>query len=253
MLSDSQKLTIKVAVRRAREHGAEAEEVRKLSAGMNVGEAEIRAYAEQALGAPVKASVAPAATAPAAEASNSRRGRTVWTPEQITRLMELHSQGKGPAAIARTLGCDAKRIQAKLHGLRKSGVLTAPTITPPRAPSVSVPFAEETETQKVPEAQAQPVGEPPAGNAPDSPNRAAEPAESPEYSALRAKLAEPEPSGINLAKELLNLMDHFELAYNAKPVLLQASPSAGWAACSFDAAGRRYSVSLRKKRREAES
>lgn len=132
MLSDSQKLTVKVAVRRARERGTEAEEIRKLAAGMKVEEKEIRACAEQVLGA---------------------------------------------AAVA--------------------------------------------------------------------------PAESSEYDALRAKLAEPEPSGINLAKELLDLMDHFELAYNAKPVLLQASPSTGWAACSFDADGRRYFVNLRAKRREA--
>lgn len=57
--------------------------------------------------------------------------------------------------------------------------------------------------------------------------------------------------GINLAKEGLNLIDHFELAYPVKVKRLQANLSAGWMTFSFDDGEYRYTVSLRARSREA--
>ncbi len=246
MLTDSQKLTIKVAVRRARGNGTEAEEIRKLASGMGVGEGEIRAYAEQALGpAPVsRAGLENPPSAPAGEAAKKpagkRRGkRLVWTDEMVRRMLELSAQGMGPVAIADEMGLKVRQVKMKLYNHRKR--------------SVSSPTAREAAVSEA-AAPVRPAAEPSPADLPaQDPGPKQGLNGRSEYDVLRAKLAEPEVPGINLAKELLDLMDHFELAYNAKPVLLQAAPSAEWAARSFDADGRRYFVNLRAKRREAAS
>ena len=245
MLNEGQRDNIRLAYRAAERSGNDTvlqNRVRQLSRDFGISENEVRGIAKGAISEPAKAA------GPTAKGS-AAHGRSEWTPEQVRRLVELHNQGKGPAAIAREMGCNVGRVTAKLHGLRKSGVLAAPTIAPPRAPSASAPFTEEAEAQKAPEAQAQPAGQPLSSvSAAASPHGAKGP-----YEAALAKLSEPEPAGINLAKELLDLMDHFELAYSAKPRLLLANPAAGWASCSFDVAGRRYSVSLRERKDKNEA
>lgn len=148
MLSESQKLTIKVAVRRARENGTEAEEIKKLSAGMGIPEAEIRAEADKALGAsssPQGASdaqpnaqehKAPATT----QGPKQRRGRILWTDRMTQQLTDLRDSGKGIAEIARTMGLDFRQVQNKLSRmpLSDSDTVAPPSLpAPPAAPTSS--------------------------------------------------------------------------------------------------------------------
>ena len=136
MLSDSQKLTIKVAIQRAREHGTEAAEIKKLSAGMGVGEDEIRVYADQVLGAAVTAPIKQGPRnlpAPAAKPKGEvRKGRREWSAEEIQQLQQLHGEGKGPKEIAKVLGCDIRRVQSKLHNMKKAETKAQPAGEPPR-------------------------------------------------------------------------------------------------------------------------
>lgn len=148
MLTDSQKLTIKVAVRRARENGTEGEEIKKLSAGMGITEAEIRAEADKALGAsssPQGASDAqPDAQEHKAPATfkmpEQRKGRILWTDRMVQQLTDLRNSGKGIAEIARTMGLDFRQVQNKLSRmpLSDSDTVAPPSLpAPPAAPTSS--------------------------------------------------------------------------------------------------------------------
>ena len=128
MLSEGQRDNIRLAYRAAERSGNDTvlqNRVRQLSRDFGISENEVRGIAKGAISEPAKAA------GPAAKGS-AAHGRSEWTPEQVRRLVELHNQGKGPAAIAREMGCNVGRVTAKLHGLRKSGVLAAPTIAPLR-------------------------------------------------------------------------------------------------------------------------
>ena len=153
MLSDSQKLTIKVAVQRAREHGTEAAEVKKLSDGMGVGEDEIRVYADQVLGtavpAPIKQGLRNLPASAAKPQGEARKGRREWSAEEIQQLQQLHGEGKGPKEIAKALGCDIRRVQSKLHNMKKAETKAQPAGEPPgmlkstdAAPALTAPLPE---------------------------------------------------------------------------------------------------------------
>lgn len=240
MLNDSQQLTVRVAIRRARENGTEAEEIKKLATGMHISEAEIRACTDSALG-----------TAPA-------KRRVVWTSEMVERLTVLHDQGMGPAAIAKKMGMKPSQVQFKLSSLKlktqepknpEPAVAPAPLAgeplpaNPPEEPAEpkghaagSIVQKSETEPELVPD-PAEDSSAVPASSEPD-----------PEYDAVREKLAAPEPAGIDLAREQLDLIDHFKLAHNAQIRLIQASPLDGWTSCNFEAYGVQYTFSLRKRK-----
>lgn len=221
--------------------------IHQLSRDFGISEDEVRSIAN---GDEVK-------PAPAAESKSKRGGtRNDWTAEQLRKLMEMHNEGKGAAAIAKALGCDVKRVSMKLYNLKKSEVLRKPStvkqsqIVPPSAPAEK-PSAPESEKPGVSPSDEE-IPAPPAedrGN--DFPEDLAEEDgeyTDSEYETALTKLAEPEPKGIKLLTEITELTDHLECAYSAKIGLLQANPAAGWASCSFEAFGRQYSVSLRERR-----
>ncbi len=132
MLSDSQKLTIKVAIRRARENGTETEEIRKLSAGMSISEEEIRAEVVKVLGAPQSSAPAPASQPQLEKSSTPQIGlRTakIWTDQVIAQLTLLRNEGKGAAEIAKVLGMNRTQVSNQLYRMSKS-VKSAKTSNP---------------------------------------------------------------------------------------------------------------------------
>lgn len=232
MLNDSQQLTVRVAVRRARENGTEAEEIKKLAAGMHISEAEVRACVDSALG-----------TAPA-------KRRVAWTQTMVERLTVLRDQGMGPAAIAKQMGMKPSQVQFKLSSLKlktQASEDPAPAVAPATPAGEPLP-ADPPEEPVAPAVN--PLREPePVSDLPKEPTKPAEKAPAPdEYDAVREKLATPEPAGIDLAREQLDLIDHFKLAHNAQIRLIQASPLDGWTSCNFEAYGVQYTFSLRKRK-----
>ncbi|MCI1956132.1 MAG: hypothetical protein LKJ21_07140 [Oscillospiraceae bacterium] len=216
MLNEYQKQVVRVAVGKALDKGAE---IRKLSQGMKVPEDEIRAVLGDGK-APAPASRIPMPPLPpepdpkAAPGSKPRGSRTNWTPEMVDRLTELHNQGMGPMAIADEMGLRVRPVALKLGRLKKQPPYASPKDRPDPEP-----------------AKPTPVTPPPVHP--------------------YAKFLKPRE--VDMAKELLGLMSHFETVYSAKPVLLQAAPTAGWATCSFEVGGRRYFVSLRERRKSDET
>ena len=272
-LSIGQRDTIRLAYRAAEKTGNDAViqgRVRQLAKDFKISEEEVLSIAKGLKAAP-----------PAAPPPKVSGKRIVWTTGMLTQLKALRAQDLGPTAIAGQMGLEPNQVQQKLHLLKKRGALREPDAAgkpahadpayPPLPAPVEAPAAKsdseipaaapasalgprdllEALKKSLPPAE-EPPAAPAAPEAPATPDKEI-PARDPEYESALAKLADPEPDGINLVRELLNLVDHFEVAYSAKARLLQANPSAGWASCSFDAAGRRYSVSLReKKERDAQ-
>ena len=158
MLNESQKLTIKVAVKRARENGTESEEIKKLSAGMGVPESEIRAEADKVLGVssfPQSASNAqPDAAkhqAPATppELPKQHRNRIFWTDRMMQQLTDLRNSGKGIAEIAKTMGLDSQQVQSKLSRMPLSENSTAVSPKSPVPPAIPTPPPAATTPQTV--------------------------------------------------------------------------------------------------------
>jgi hypothetical protein len=139
MLSESQKLTIKVAVKRARENGTEDEEIKKLSGGMGIPESEIRAEADKALGASSFSQGASAAKPDAPEHKapvtpqepKQRRGRVLWTDRMMQQLTDLRNSGKGITEISRIMGLDSRQVQNKLSRMPLDDDSTAAPTAPP--------------------------------------------------------------------------------------------------------------------------
>ena len=204
MLNEYQKQVVRVAVGKAPDKGAE---IRKLSQGMKVPEAEIRA----ALGE----KGAPSAAAPCPDPEPKPRGSRInWTPAMVDRLTELHNQGMGPMAIADEMGLRVKSVALKLGRMKRQAPGGSPKNRLDPEPARPKPVVSRTTS--------------PADKVSGS-------------------------GEIDLVREIFSLMNHFETAYSAKPVLLQAAPAAGWAACSFDVGGQRYFVNLRERRKSDET
>ena len=284
MLNIMQRDIIRTGYRAAAKTGDDTvirSRVRQLAKDFDVSEEEILKIVSGTSGSAPVASPPVAsmpAVSPAAAPHKKRRGGfSLWTSEQLRQLKTLSAQGKGPTEIAGIMGLDVKRVGAKLYNMKRAGALSRPAAELVRAGAApaSVPENEapasktrapaERAEKGIPAAEPAPapgprdllkalqensrpteeLPTPAVGPAPPSEDDL--PVKDPEYAAALAKLAEPEAPGINLARELLDQMDHFTAAYAAKPGRLQADESAGWATGSFDAGGSRYSISLRRR------
>ena len=266
MLNESQKLTVKVAVRRAREIGSEDAEIKKLAAGMNVSEDEIRSYADQTLGvasasqAGRESPAEPGRTTPtldqtiaAAQRFAKHRGRREWTTKEVQQLEQLRGEGKGPAEIAKVLGCDVRRVQSKLHNIKKEKAQAQPAgESPAAANAISAP------EDSAPDEKAE-TGGPTSGPLPEVESRSASdaprenplagddlPGPAPEYESLYEKLAEPETPNypIDMPVALLQLMKLVRDNYGEDVVRVYASNDDHQAACAFQVDGTCYDLRL---------
>lgn len=235
MLNDSQKLTIKVAVRRARENGAEATEIKKLAAGMEVGEDEIRAYADQVLGVSVEPPVtpeappsAPVVKLPKKPAGKYRRTRLVWTNEMLHQLQVLRDSGESICRIAEMMGIDVDQVKNKL---RQMPVVSRKTQKAPSAPAVEQELAPKaaTEAPKEVDASVQPTAPVPLSAAPVEEGEAE--ADSPDYP-------------IDMPAALLQLMKLVRDNYGEDVARVYASNDEHRAACAFQVDGTYYDLTL---------
>lgn len=279
MLNIMQRDIIRTGYRAAAKTGDDTvirSRVRQLAKDFDVSEEEILKIVSGISGSAPVAS--PPAVSPAAAPHKKRRGGfSLWTSEQLRQLKALSAQGKGPTEIAGIMGLDVKRVGSKLYNMKRAGALPRPAAEPVRAGAASASQPEKEAPAPETRAPAEkadegiPAAEPAPAPGPrdllkalqenskpaeELPTPAAEPTppseddlpvQDPAYAAALARLAEPETPGINLARELLDQMDHFTAAYAAKPGRLQADESAGWATGSFEAGGSRYSISLRRR------
>lgn len=274
MLNIMQRDIIRTGYRAAAKTGDDTvirSRVRQLAKDFDVSEEEILKIVSGTSGSAPVAS--PPAVSPEAAPHKKRRGGfSLWTSEQLRQLKELSAQGKGPTEIAGIMGLDVKRVGAKLYNMKRAGALSRPAAelvragaAPASQPEKGAPAPEtRAPTEKaetgIPAAEAAPAPGPrDLLKALQENSRPAEelslpppseddlPVQDPAYAAALARLAKPEAPGINLARELLDQMDHFTAAYAAKPGRLQADESAGWATCSFEVGGSRYSISLRRR------
>ena len=252
MLNSMQRDIIRTGYNAAKKTGDEAalqQRVQKLAKDFHVSEDDIRNVVA-GVPAGTSSSFPPIV---AAQEIAKHRGRREWTSEEIRQMEQLRGEGKGPMEISKALGCDVRRVQSKLHNMKKGETQAQPAGKAPGTPEpAGTTAAPALESEKEIPAPKPSVAEPtPAGPqeaSPIAPSEISEEVPAPgEYSALRAKLAEPEAPGINLMRELLDLMDRFELAYSARIGTIQARPAAGWAACSFEVGNRQYTVSLRRR------
>ena len=117
MLNQNQKMTIRTAVKHAKEKGTEKEEIKKLARGMNVPELEIL----QALDVALDLSQTPTTASVPVQSESSARQKVVknWTPEMERQLFNLKKQGKGPAEIAQIMGLDTRKVANKLYRMPK--------------------------------------------------------------------------------------------------------------------------------------
>ena len=117
MLNQNQKMTIRAAVKHAKDKGTEKEEIKKLARGMNVPELEIL----QALDIALDLSQTPsAASVPVQSEPNSHKKIVKnWTPGMEQQLISLKQQGKGPAEIAQIMGLDTRKVANKLYRMPK--------------------------------------------------------------------------------------------------------------------------------------
>ena len=259
MLTNMQRDIIRTgyhAVEKGGDPAALQQRVQQLAKDFHVSEDEIRKIGK---GSPsdVQTSFPPIAAAREMAAHRSRYRE--WTAEETKQLKELRSEGKGPAEISRILKCDVNRVKAKIYNLRKTETQAqpaaeastaeragaAPAPEPPKEPpTLGVSAPPEKAEAGIPAVKSEPA--PGSRDLLDEALRSDSPDDDPEYLNAMAKLTP--PPDISPAKEILDLMDHFELAYSAKAGRLQANLSAGWAACTFMAGGYRYTVSLRRKK-----
>ena len=250
MLNSMQRDIIRTGYNAAKKTGDEAalqQRVQKLAKDFHVSEDDIRNVVA-GVPAGTSSSFPPIV---AAQEIAKHRGRREWTSEEIRQMEQLRGEGKGPVEISKALGCDVRRVQSKLHNMKKTETQAQPAGKAPGTPEPADPSPAQVPVKEEPVPQ-RPAPDPaPAGPqeaSPIAPSEISEEVPAPgEYSALRAKLAEPEAPGINLMRELLDLMDRFELAYSARIGTIQARPAAGWAACSFEVGNRQYTVSLRRR------
>ena len=278
MLTDMQRDIIRRGYHAAAKTGDDTvirSRVRQLAKDFDVSEEEILKIVSGTSGSAPVASppvASPPAVSPAAAPHKKRRGGfSLWTSEQLRQLKELSAQGKGPTEIAGIMGLDVKRVGSKLYNMKRAGALprskvelvragAAPASVPEKeAPAPETRAPAEKAEKGIPAAEAAPAPDPrdllealhkssqPAENLSAPPSEDDLPVQDPAYVAALARLAEPEAPGINLARELLDQMDHFTAAYAAKPGRLQADESAGWATCSFEVGSSRYSISLRRR------
>lgn len=152
-LSIGQRDTIRLAYSAAEKSGNDTvlqNRVQQLSQDFGISEDEVHSVASSSAGAPKKLAV------PVTGKARSRHSRDDWAPEQIRQLMVMHNQGKGPTAIAGALGCEIKRVQAKLYNLKKKGILREPDVEEavPKAPAPvensTTPEPESKEPTQVP-------------------------------------------------------------------------------------------------------
>lgn len=234
MLRESQKLTIEVAVRRARENGTEAEEIRKLAAGMNLKEDAVRAYANDVLGPAGTVSQKADAPIPESRPAKTGKGREEWPEEQIQNLIKLHSQGMGPSAIAKAFGCEAKRIQSKLYNLKKSGRII-------QNPANPEPPVQENQTDPKTETETEPL------------LKVEGILLQMEQSPLPEIISNPEteiktnPAPIRIASEIMNLAGSFE-SRGAAVGKIQINEVAGWGCFAFDSPDGHYRVSVHRRK-----
>jgi hypothetical protein len=245
MLNDSQQLTVRVAIRRARENGTEAEEIKKLAAGMHVSEAEIRACTDSALG-----------TAPA-------KRRVVWTSEMVERLTVLHDQGMGPAAIAKQMGMKPSQVQFKLSNLKlKTQASEDPAPAAALAPPAGEPLpadqpeepadpAEPTAVQvRVDSEERQRDSEPPPGPEPMKQIRQAAESIKQAFSVFSVPNDIPDDEGedsetlIDMPAALLYLMKLVHEHYGDNVIRVHASNDEHYAACAFAVDGIEYDLKL---------
>lgn len=141
MLNDSQKLTVKVAVRRAAEKGTEDDEIRKLASGMKVSESEVRTYWERISGAAPTEAAAPK---PQKACSGSKKGRIFWTEDMLRQLTEQRDRGESVVRIAEMMGLDIRQVSNKISRLPGRFVADSPKIQalPAELDSVSEPETE---------------------------------------------------------------------------------------------------------------
>lgn len=242
MLNDSQQLTVRVAIRRARENGTEAEEIKKLAAGMHVSEAEIRACTDSALG-----------TAPA-------KRRVVWTSEMVERLTALHDQGMGPAAIAKQMGMKPSQVQFKLSSLKlktqasedpASAVAPAPPAGEPLPADQSEEPAELDAVQvRVDSEERQKDSEPPPGLEPMKQIRQAVESVKQAFPVFSVPNDAPDDEGedpealIDMPAALLFLMKLVHEHYGDNVIRVHASNDEHCAACAFESGGIEYDLKL---------
>lgn len=235
MLRESQKLTIEVAVRRARENGTETEEIHKLAAGMNLKEEAVRAYANEVLGPAGAGSQKADAPIPESQPEKTGKGREEWPEEQIQNLIKLHSQGMGPSAIAKAMGCEAKRIQSKLYNLKKSGRL-APSL-PEERPYVS-PVQPEPEEKAALQVNGMTVR-----------SEAEVPVVLPEIIPDLLVEERTAPAPVRIASEIMKLARNFESS-GAAIGRIQINEVSGWGCVSFDMPEGLYRVSIHRRKRK---
>lgn len=244
MLSDQEKLTIKVALARARREGREAEELRKLARGFNRSEKEVRAYWDEINGGVP----APAKKEPAS--------RLVWTTKQLEQLHSLRAEGKGPAEIARVMGLKAHQVQSRLHSEKKSQLSKSaapvkddPPTAPPGPPPKPEPAASEPESPDIPESPNPPASLSDAVRSFGelarkifSPN--SEETEEPDSDTETFPVSENSP--FILPKEIQRLMGHLEdTVPGFRMGMLQATQD--WAVCNFSVGREEYALRLKRK------
>lgn len=199
--------------------------IHQLSRDFGISEDEVRSIAN---GDEVK-------PAPAAESKLKRGGnRNDWTAEQLRKLMEMHNEGKGAAAIAKALGCDVKRVSMKLYNLKKSEVLRKPS--PVKSPEIVPPSAPEEDAKPEPESK-EAVSVPPLAV--------------PSIHAPEDEKGDPKPF-INMPGALLLLMELVREHFGAKAVIrVHASNDEHCAACIFKLGGIDYELKLEVSKNEA--
>lgn len=235
MLSDQEKLTIKVALTRARREGREAEEFRKLARGFNRSEKEVRAYWNEINGD---------ATAPS---QKEPAGRLIWTTKQLGQLHSLRAEGKGPAEIARIMGLKTHQVQSKLHSEKKSCSVAKPS-TPAEAEPAPVGYDPPVAPPGPPAEPESETGEPKSPSVSEQPSVISD--DDPDSFSFAAAAIAKRP--FLFAIELTNLMRSLE--YSHPPVemgAMSANQSEGWAECHFTAAGEEIFISLCREERKS--
>lgn len=222
MLNETQKLTIRIAVGKATDKGAE---IKKLAKGFPAPEGEIRAYWESLPhedSDPQKAQSAQQPEKPPVE-----HKRLVWTDEMLKQLTQLHSEGKGPAAIARIMGLVPIQISQKLKQIsdKASSTVTQPS---KEKDSETCPLVIHVDGAKVGEALK------------DRSPMLLQSVPKSEVISIS--------STFDLMEGLLNITHHLKSEFQASIVFIQSRPSAGWGSIRFKVGNEVYSIGLRKAR-----
>lgn len=228
-LSLGQRDTIRLAYSAAEKSGNDTilqNRIQQLSRDFGISEEEVRSIAKDS-----------ASVKPTPEHSKSRRGSSPddWAPDQIRQLMQMHNEGKGPSAIAKALGCEVKRVSAKLYNLKKKGILREPDGAEPAPTSSEAPAPEENAETTEPESkESTPVAIPaiPSVDVHDD--------------------ADEDPKTfIDMPDALLLLMGLVNEHYGDNVIRVHASNNEHCAACTFEADGIKYDLELEVSEYEA--